>query len=639
MQLTHSQKLAAYHSTGNVLVISGPGTGKTATLVERCVMLIRKGVPIESLFVSTFTQKAANEIRERILNRLSNAKSKTNIEAALNGAYIGTFHSLCMKIIRLFPADAGLGRDIRILAEEEQRRFLFNIGIEWDEDEGDLISVISRWKDTLTSIEDAKKEAKESGSVFLIRSANAFQKYQDELKAQGYLDFSDLILNATKILKAKKEGAKWFRKRFSHFIIDEFQDVNASQVDFLKSALALGGIIWAVGDEDQSLYSWRGSDPDYCLNFKAIFPNTTTFTLEENFRSPPIIINMASGVIKRNRKRYEKNLSSTKQGTSQDIVFFKGFPSENGEASWVAEKVSEFISSGNSPKDIAILFRTNGSIPALQSALDQKMIPMSLNGIQSFWDFPEVILYADTLKHIAMGIKRDSYENLGKGKNGKRLSALVRDLCGEPLSAVAMPVAKLVLEVMPSGYDAERRETWRTSVDRILNISINFDSIKEFLTFLEQKRSQDSNSNKKECITLLSMHSAKGLEWPLVIMVGAEEGNIPHKKSSDIEEERRLFYVGMTRAKKFLFVTYAKTRNGKQRNPSRFLLESEKAYQQEDGRFIWQGKSEEQDSPKTSGQKSSKETKAQSPALVKNGKALYRHKGGKSLIPPDERAQ
>ena len=261
--------------------------------------------------------------------------------------------------------------------------------------------MISRWKDRARSPEQALEEARELGDKFTVGAAKAYARYESARKEKAAVDFSDLITLSTEILKSGGRGQKWFHGNFSHFVIDEFQDTNRTQIDFLRRALGPHGQIWAVGDENQSLYEWRGSSPSYCLNFMKIFPGAKVYQLNEGFRCSPQIVKMSSRVISRNRSRYDKTMKPARKNRQGEFVLFKGFATHEAEADWIAKQLAKYKANGGKLESTAVLFRTGSVANTLQRQLERQMVPFRLAGAGSFWSLPEVSLYVTAVASIA----------------------------------------------------------------------------------------------------------------------------------------------------------------------------------------------------------------------------------------------
>lgn len=635
MALTPSQKKAAAHFGGNALILSGPGTGKTSTLIERSKLLVSKGVPLDSLFITTFTSKAASEIKGRLYHSMNKIDGDTSGEIAMKGAYIGTFHSLCARILKQYPGDAWLPHDFKIISDEDQKRILNTLGYEWDEDEGDFVELINKWKDQLLSPAKIQEQSSSFGSVFLEKAAQAYSDYETHRKSKSYVDFSDLILSTTKLLSNNSEGSEWFHDKFSHFIVDEFQDSNKNQLSFLKAALGKYGNIWAVADEDQSLYEWRGSSPTYCLNFEKIFPNTTIYKLEDNFRCPPLIVNMASALIKNNRKRYAKELRAAKAQKNSDLVIFKGFSHQKEEAKWIVEQIGKLSQMKNfTLNETCILIRTSHVANSIQRELELKNIPFRLIGTHSFWDLPEVDFFIKAISKIASDTRIDDGKAFTHSIIGKKLNTLIEEMKGSTIRQSARAISQILFEHTPKNIDAERKENWMQSVEAIQNIALDADDNDAFIELVIEKR-QSIKRKDSEAVTITTMHSAKGLEWNNVFIMGCEEKIIPHFKNKNLEEERRLFYVALTRAKQRVFATYSYLRHNKPRKPSRFLFEAKSGADKKLGKFNWL----DTNLNKNSNEKQVEENKPKSSPVVRVGKPMFKYKGGKSLIPPEERGK
>ena len=626
------QAKAAKHNEGSALVLSGPGTGKTSTLIARTKFLVSKGVAIDDVFIATFTSKAAKEISSRLLTSIKSLTSVDDAELSLKNAYIGTFHSLCARLLKKFPGDAWLPHDFKILSDTDQLRILQRLGYEWDEDEGDIVELINNWKDQLISPEQMQQQSSQLANSFFQKATSAYKDYEDFKRKNGGIDFSDLISCATKVLQTNQEGADWFYSRFKHFIVDEFQDSNKNQISFLQTALKRGATIWAVADEDQSLYEWRGSSPAYCLNFSRIFSNSTVYKLEENYRCPPLVLNMAKAVIEKNKNRFTKNIYTNRAPSKSDLVVFKGNSDEKIEAEWIATQIKKLIEMKHvNLKDIAVLVRTSQSTTALQRVFDSKEINYQLVGTSSFWDLPEVVFFVKAVSKICEDIRLDDGKPFTNSKIGRSLNLLVDELKGSSLRQCANSISQILLDNIPPTLDTEKRETWLHSVESVANLALDVDDAQSFIDLVIDKR-EKASKKPEDCVVISSLHSSKGLEWKFVFIAGAEEQLMPHFKNNNLEEERRLFYVGMTRAKSKLFVTYSYKRNNKSKKPSRFLFEAKKGINKNLGKFSWL------DTNENLNKKTQAQENKTSP-VVRVGKSMFKYKGGKSLIPPDERGK
>ncbi len=632
MGITQAQKAASAHRQGHALVLAGPGTGKTTTLIERCRLLLRHGVPLDAIFITTFTQKAASEIRARLVKALSSqhGSSALDRDEILKKSYIGTFHSLCARLLKRYPTDAGLPYDFEIISDDEQRQMLYALEFEWDEEDGNYLDNISRWKDSGVSPEKAMDEARALGDKFTLGAAKAYEAYEKERLRASKVDFSDLIILATKVLAAGGAGAKWFHGNFSHFIVDEFQDTNLTQIKFLQHAMGKYGSLWAVADENQSLYEWRGSSPTYCLNFARIFKGAKIYQLNESFRCSPLIVQMSSKLISNNVGRYDKTMLPARRAVSGEMVLFKSFADAEAEANWIALRLKKYEVGGGDLKKVAILFRTAGISSFIQRHLEKNDVPFQLIGTGSFWKLPEVSLFVTGVAAIAGDSRFDTKNGFGKTKVGFKCRSLAEELKGEPLRVFATPLARVLWEYRPRNLDTERKGSWMSSVDAALNLLIEKDDIQAFLdnAFEKQKEEQALTGNR---VVLSSLHSSKGLEWDMVFLAGAEDDMLPHFKSKNLEEERRLFFVGMTRARHQLLVSYSRNRHEKSKKPSRFLAEAVLSGAKPATGFKWSDPDLNSEPEKKQSQRRSVTNSNAS------GRRVYRHRGGKSLINPDER--
>lgn len=644
MAVTRHQKIAASHKTGHALTLAGPGTGKTTTLIERCRLLLKSGVPLDALFVTTFTTKSATEIRDRLKDALVDSRGQQIIDRdeILKKSWIGTFHSLCVRLLKRFPMEAGLPYDFEIISDDDQRQILYGLGIEWDEEDGNIVDNISRWKDAGVTPDRAIEEARTLGDKFTVTAAKAYKTYEKDRVENSRVDFSDMITLATRILTAGGAGAKWFHGNFTHFVVDEFQDANHTQIEFLKAALGDQAHLWAVGDENQSLYEWRGSSPRYCLNFGKIFPGAKVYSLDESFRCSPQIIKMSSQLIRRNSGRYDREMKPARAAVKGEFVLYKSFADGDAEAAWIAQQLGKHMAAGGKLNKAAVLFRTTGISNYLQRHLERQGVPFKLMGAGSFWNLPEVNLFIHATAKIAGDDRFDLKNGFGRTKAGFKARSFAEELKGEGVRAFASPLARLLYDFRPRNLDPERKASWMTSVEAALNILLDLDDAKKFLD-LAHARQNAEESDRKDRVTLSTLHSAKGLEWDMVFLAGAENDVLPHARSNNLEEERRLFYVGMTRARYQLVVSYARYRHEKAKKPSRFLQESVLSPSDNVGPFKWvapkstEGDGEERATKSSSGNAATKNSRKDS--TQSGGRRVYRHKGGRSLIPPDERGQ
>ncbi len=349
--LNEDQKRAAAHTRGHAVVLAGPGTGKTSTLIARHSVLVSRGIGTQNIFVVTFTQKAAEEIRARLGDR------------AGSRPWIGTFHSHCLRLLKRFNEEAGLPKTFRVLDPGGQQRVLRELGVDWNQDDGDLLDMFSRWKDALVSPDEAMSEAYRKSSVTERRAAENYGLYEKHLAEKGNLDFSDLVIKALALLKGSKTVQAFVAQNLPHALVDEFQDVNKVQVELLQAMTAAGTAIWAVGDDDQALYGWRGSNVFYTVQFENYFSPASKYTLQTNYRCDPAILKAASILIANNAHRVRKHLGASKPHARNGVIRISAFGDEREEATWIASSIESYIARGAKAKDIGILVRTSSLTP------------------------------------------------------------------------------------------------------------------------------------------------------------------------------------------------------------------------------------------------------------------------------------
>jgi Superfamily I DNA and RNA helicases len=614
MALNDEQKKAAAHPRGHAIVLAGPGTGKTLTLTARHSYLRARGVPSESIMVVTFTKEAAEELKVKLSKNTG------------PGAWIGTFHSLCLRLLRKFNEEAALRKSFKVIDPAAQKILLASLGIVWDSDDGDLADIIGRWKDSLMSPDEADAEAARKNNVVLRNAAGHYRAYQEELERKGDLDFADLVSRATHLIGASTAVQEFMAERLPHILVDEFQDVNRSQVELLQAAASCGSTVWAVADDDQSLYAWRGSRVHYTVAFKEYFQGAKGYVLAVNYRCDPAILMAANALISNNRQRVPKKLVPAREHRQNVAIRIRGFKTEREEATWIAKAISKMRAAGADLADIAVLFRTSSVTPTLQQELEAAGIPFKLKGATGFWELPEIKAVADLLVAIERGNPRTAFRFRG-GVD------LVETMKGSTPTEAANAVARLVGDQPPAGSTAERAASWSDACYAAAEMAKSFGSAIEFSSHIEQMSAQ-ANISGPDGVDVSTIHASKGLEWKHVIVCGCEASLMPHAKSDDKEEERRLFYVALTRTRGSVDLCYSRQRYGKSQSPSPYLLEINP---NRAPTILWIG--EDQPDPQsersaTPAARSETREFSQPPGKPK----VYRRKGGgKSLIPPDER--
>lgn len=635
--LNPPQREAASILSGPLLVLAGAGTGKTRVITYRMANLIAHGIRPDRILSVTFTNKAAKEMRERALKLIGKQFKLRPI--------VSTFHSFCVRVLREDIDSLGYPKKFAIYDRSDQesaaRTALRDIRLgDGTMKPSDLINRISKWK--MQGIQDHEASSHVEAD-FDFLAAMAYKRYQKQLRACGAVDFDDLLLLTVKLFKDFPDVLQRHQAKFDHLQVDEYQDTNGVQFQLIESLVKPHRNICVVGDDDQSIYGWRGAEVEHIINFARYFPNTRTVRLENNYRCTDRILECANRLVKHNRLRHDKTLIAHKKSGSQ--IRLQAFEDETAEAEGVVQEIAYLISElGVKPKQVAILFRTNEQPRVFEQELRRQKVPYMLVGGQSFFDRREIRDLMAYLKAIensrdevsllriintpARGIGDTTTEKIlqravKKGVSfwdyvpeasaeglvpAKTLTALVkfRELLqryGQVMNSdprnLAEHCRQLVREIdyeseIAKQYKEEtQQETRKTILEEFINsigqyVERNEDpSLTGFLeTTALMDREDEADRNEKQeqdAVRLMTLHSAKGLEFPRVYLIGMEEGFLPHKRSieadseKDIAEERRLAYVGVTRAMDHLTLTRAKSRMkwGKRREtvPSRFLFE------------------------------------------------------------------
>lgn len=622
--LNPEQQRAVAHPGGPMLILAGAGTGKTRVITSRIAWLIGEGVPASKILAVTFTNKAARELKERIAGMVS-AEQASEVTAS-------TFHSLCVRILRQHATLLGYKKNFTIFDEGDQLGLIKKIitrSAAKDEklDPNAARSGISRAKNS------GWKAPDENESLL----GTVYARYQRELKNQNAMDFDDLLLLAVKLLDEHPEAREVWQKRFRHLLVDEFQDTNRLQLD-LVGLLANGSPpnVCVVGDDDQSIYGWRGAEISNILEFERHFPNPAIFKLEQNYRSTNSILGAANRLIKNNSRRRSKRLWSP--GDAGKPVQIVTMPHEQEEAEFVSSEIAAHRSGENLPWEaFAVLFRMNAQSRLVEGELRRLRIPYRVVGGKSFFDRREV---KDLLAYLAAIVNPHDDQALlriiatpprGIGaatvemaieesaqagcsvqemllrpvfidRLSKKGRASVEEFAGalQTLRVQTMTpgadLAGLVGDYLETcGYFDDLRRGCKTP-DEALSRESNLRDLLKLLAEYQARSSsglegfldemsldrdrEEDKSEEAKGVTLITLHAAKGLEFPHVYLLGAEDGLLPHSRSlaeGTLDEERRLFYVGITRARVSLTITHCHERSrygGKMAcSPSRFLEE------------------------------------------------------------------
>jgi len=598
-RLNPAQRQAVNSLDGPVLILAGAGTGKTRTVTCRIAHMVEKGIPPSQILAVTFTNKAANEMLERVCDMVSKKAGKEMT--------VCTFHSLCVRILRMGIDRLGYKPNFTIYTGNDQKGLISRIiiskgGINEKLKPGEVLAMISNAKNTPEGIAGMTDD-------FI---ADIAQAYQNELRAQNAVDFDDLLVLGEQLLREFPEVRDRCRKRWTRVTVDEFQDTNKLQMRLLQQLVDQPYHVCVVGDDDQSIYGWRGAEAANILEFERFFPNPEVILLETNYRSSEAIIHTANSLIVNNVGRREKQLRPHKAG-GHDIRIIS-MPGDEEEAQFIAHEISDLHRVEKIPlEDVAILFRTNMQSRSLEQAMREEQIPYRMIGAQSFYDKREVrdvMAYLEVMHNPLADVPLLRIMNAPPRGIGQGASVLLTDSSHERGSSVweAMGnppeeiqtrakkgitefvelvqqyreriitkhenMGRVTLEFLNEiGYiewvkrnskNEKESDQRRDSIDDVIQMlthaSKHGKSLQEFLrtSALAQDREDDNDIEKQKGVTLITLHASKGLEYPIVYLVGLEQGILPHKRSMEEgtgDEERRLLYVGITRAQDRLTLT------------------------------------------------------------------------------------
>tara|TARA_B100001123_G_scaffold89881_1_gene103330 strand:+ start:13 stop:2145 length:2133 start_codon:yes stop_codon:yes gene_type:complete len=619
-ELNNQQKEAVNCSEGNKLILAGAGSGKTKVLTCRVAKLIQDfNIKPSNILALTFTNKAANEMKQRIENLL---------RISSQGLWFGTFHGICRRFLKIHWQDAGISEFFTILDSQDQLRIIKRVikSRNLDEkiyDPKALQSFINSRKDK------GERVSKSSGKDDTYR--DIFRDYEEARIQTKSLDFADLILTTYETLKNKPELLKYYNNRFQHIMVDEFQDTNTLQFNLLKTLNGEKGSLYAVGDDDQSIYAWRGARSKNIQLFKNEFSNVEMFKLEQNYRSTSKILDVANSLIKKNQNRLGKDLwTSSKKG---EPVYLYRADSSKEECRFISEKINWFFENGYKRSDMAILYRANFLSRALEGELSARKIPYIVFGGFRFFERAEikdVIAYlrlaANTSDNTAfervinvpprgigektMEVIRnhskshsislwESIQNLEKLEITRsidsiksfikiilEISSLIKtsDLSSLIETTIKLSTLKSHYENLKGEESVSKQENLEELVSHAESFeNSNHDSddlIRDFLDNAALEAGEYQSKTHDDPLQIMTIHSAKGLEFPIVFLMGLEDGIFPNYRRDTeddfLEEERRLCYVAITRAKKLLFFSFAEFREtgyNPSTGPSRFLSE------------------------------------------------------------------
>lgn len=606
--LNPAQKTAVTATEGPVMAIAGAGSGKTNVLTRRIAHLILDlGVPKDQILAITFTNKAANEMKTRVAAHLELSYPQTY------DMWVSTFHAMCARILRQHIAYLGYDKNFLIIDDDDVTQMIKSIQRDIGLDQK-LITPQKLKPHILKLKADPTQLNHYEKSPIKSYIEDVFPRYQKRLKENNLLDFEDLLILTIKLLKQQKNVRDHYQKLFQYILVDEFQDTNNLQYQLVKLLSNQNHNVFIVGDEDQSIYAFRGANIENIRKFKRDFPNPKVVLLEENYRSTNTILKAANQVIKGNKNRIEKTLYSTR-GEGDAITLFKGFDHRD-EVAYVTETIQKLINTGYTYQDIAILYRTNNLSRLLEDAFMQKRLPYKIVGNLSFFkrkEIKDMVAYLrllinphdsysftrvvneprrgigaktiETLRDFANSYDLSLYDAIDdsrcplKKKQGAKLITFKKMIGALKSSLNQVDFNTLIDDLLiESGYKKalENDDMGDVRFENILELKNMFKENEQsyrdqppetILTYILEDialKSQEDEETDPNAVTLMTLHSAKGLEFKAIFIIAAEQGLFPLYRSMDspreIEEERRLMYVGITRAMDKLFFTNAKQR-------------------------------------------------------------------------------
>ena len=628
--LNTSQRDAVGASSGNLLILAGAGSGKTRVLVHRIAWYIATGeASPQSILAVTFTNKAAAEMRSRIESLLGQS---------IRGMWVGTFHGLCHRLLRAHWQDANLPENFQILDSEDQYRTIRRTIRAMMLDESQYPPKEAQWYINAQKDKGLRPEnINDEGDATTAQMIQIYKIYQQTCERSGAVDFAELLLRTYELFNEKESIREYYQQRFNHILVDEFQDTNELQYKWLRLLVGNDNTLFAVGDDDQSIYSWRGARVENMQAFERDFKNTKLLKLEQNYRSTTTILNAANKLIGNNSARLGKNLWTDGE-EGEPIGVYMAY-NETDEARYVVDQIKKAPEQGIVFSDHAILYRVSAQSRVLEEALLRSKIPYRVYGGVRFYERMEI---KDALAYVRIATFQDddiSFERIintpTRGIGNKTVEVLraiaKNDNCSlwkaafhiiehKLLSArainsleefirlikkMSLTASELTLDEQVDGIiklsgliNHFKKEKGEKGLARIENLeelvkaasefevgddeeSKEMNTMQAFLAHAALESGETQAGDKSNCVHLMTLHSAKGLEFPSIYLVGMEEGLFPHQRSSNdlkqLEEERRLCYVGITRAKKTLTLTYTQHRrlhgSDYYPQPSRFINE------------------------------------------------------------------
>lgn len=628
--LNTEQREAVGAPPGNLLVLAGAGSGKTRVLVHRIAWYIETGQASPySIMAVTFTNKAAAEMRSRIENLLGQS---------IQGMWVGTFHSLAHRLLRAHWQEAGLPQSFQILDSEDQYRMIRRLIRSMMLDESQYPPREAQWFINARKDEGLRPEhIDDHGDVTTAQMVQIYKTYQDACERSGLVDFAELLLRTFELFREQGAVREHYQHRFRHVLVDEFQDTNILQYSWLRLLVGENSTLFAVGDDDQSIYSWRGARVENMQAFEQDFKDTKLLKLEQNYRSTATILKAANKLIANNNARLGKDLWTDGED-GERIGTYMAY-NETDEARYVVDQIKQAPEQGKAYNDYAILYRVSAQSRVLEEALMQSRIPYRVYGGMRFYERAEI---KDALAYVRLARFRDddaSFERIintpTRGIGNRTVDELRttarRDNCSlwkaaehivahKLMTARALNALASFIQLIQKMAKAESESTLNEHVDTVIKLSgliehykkekgekglarienleelvtaagefevgddeelAEMDALSAFMAHAALESGEMQAGDSSDCVHMMTLHSAKGLEFPDVYLVGMEEGLFPHQRSSEdliqLEEERRLCYVGITRAKQKLTLTHAQHRrlhgSDYYPQPSRFIDE------------------------------------------------------------------
>lgn len=597
--LNSEQIKAVTHLNGPVLIVAGPGSGKTRVLTHRVAFLIKQGIPAEHILAVTFTNKAAAEMQERI-KKLIAVSGKTRMPIA------GTFHSLCARLLRQEIAPLGWRRDFVIFDGKDTLALIKKIMAELNlsEDQFNPAAIAQAISQQKNEFVDYHAFARDAVDFFPVVVAKVWQSYDERLLKNNALDFDDLLILPIKIFQENPSILEKYQEQFRYLLVDEYQDTNRAQYLFINLLAQKYRHLFVIGDESQNIYSWRGADFRNLLNFEKDYPDAQIILLEQNYRSTQNILSAARAVIAKNKFRKEKKLW-TKNDNGAPIILF-GARDEQEEGRYIAQEIiaRQRQKSPLNLADFAVLYRTNAQSRAIEESFLKANLPYKVIGGLKFYDRREIKDLMAFLRFVhnpddsvaleriinvpprGFGQKTDCQkllndENLSqelpvrKNAAWQKFTDLISQLRAAAQNLPLSRLLKLIIEktsyenyIKGKNPDKESEERWE-NIRELFSVAQKYDhpdngGLRVFLEEAALMSHQDEIASGQNLVNLMTLHCAKGLEFPVVFIAGCEEGIFPHSRSLidawQMEEERRLCYVGITRTKENLYLIAARTR-------------------------------------------------------------------------------